>query len=361
MITFAEVKKLAAVHVAEPTLLSMYLAVPLDPAQLRELPARASELLAGRLGDADRERVLAKVAALGKDWLGHGLAIFYCSGTGLSGIYQIPSHPRECAMLGTRPHIRPLLAAIQASPAYWVAVVDRRRAWVLAIDWDGIATVADTAAVTMPSPSFGGWYGLEAHRVHERVVQLSRRHYRATADTLAQLAREGEQPLVIGGHHDVVRQLLGSLPPSVRDMFAGSFAADTHGLTPARVRDLAAPVVSRWAADRVQRLVAGLRVLRPERVATGLDACLTAVNAGAAEILVVPEDALIAGYVCGRCGALATGADECPDWGTAAQPVPDLLEEMIVRTLECDGQAFVVQDTQETTIAKLRYPAAAGA
>jgi hypothetical protein len=39
-------------------------------------------------------------------------------------------------------------------------------------------------------------------------------------------------------------------------------------------------------------------------------------------VLVARED-MIAGYVCGRCGGLSAGSDECPDWGMGAYAVPD--------------------------------------
>jgi hypothetical protein len=77
--------------------------------------------------------------------------------------------------------------------------------------------------------------------------------------------------------------------------------------------------------------------------AVGLTACLAAVNVGAVETLTVPYDGLIPGYECGRCGALGLAADCCPDWGTAALPVPDLVEEMVSRTLEDGGRVLVVR------------------
>ncbi len=76
--------------------------------------------------------------------------------------------------------------------------------------------------------------------------------------------------------------------------------------------------------------------------AVGLPACLAAVNAGAVETLMVPYDGLVPGYECGRCGTLGLTADCCTDWGTAALPVPDLIEEMVSRTLEDGGQVLVV-------------------
>ena len=92
----------------------------------------------------------------------------------------------------------------------------------------------------------------------------------------------------------------------------------------------------------VRPLLAALQSSSPRD--GGVRGGLAAVNVGAAETLAVPFDGLIPGYECGRCGALGLAADCCPDWGTAALPVPDLIEEMVSRTLEDGGQVLVVQD-----------------
>jgi len=70
----------------------------------------------------------------------------------------------------------------------------------------------------------------------------------------------------------------------------------------------------------------------------------------------VAHEGTIPGYACGRCGALSTGSDDCPDWGTAARAVPDLLEEMVQRTLDDDGQVTVIGDAPFIIAAKLRFP-----
>ena len=72
-------------------MLSLYLAVPLDPAGLRGLAAEAAELMASavglaggsqedgaRVGQADREAVLDALAAHERDWGGHTVAFFAC-------------------------------------------------------------------------------------------------------------------------------------------------------------------------------------------------------------------------------------------------------------------------------------------
>lgn len=369
MISWAEAGKLARMHAPERTVLSLYLTVPVDPAELRGLPARVGDLMAaaaggpageecGRLRDEDRGAVRAEVAAHGRDWLGHGVAVFACADLGLLEVLPLRCEVADRAVLAARPHIRPLLAALHRCPAYRVAVVDRRHAWVFAVTGDEIETVTTPAAVGVPSPGFGGWYGLDTYRVQQRIIQLSRRHYRDTAALLEQVMRQGErEPLIIGGHEEGIPGFLASLPPAVREAFAGSFTADPHTLTPARVRDLAAPVIARWTDQSAQRLAARILQTPPGGpAAIGLPACLAAVNGHAVDHLVVSDDGLVPGYVCGRCGLLSVAADSCPDWGTAAQPVPDLIDEMVHRTLQDGGQFSAIRDAPFRIAARLRFP-----
>lgn len=90
-----------------------------------------------------------------------------------------------------------------------------------------------------------------------RSSRAPRYHYRQVAALLEHLMRDGEpEPLVIGGHQDGIGQFFASLQPAVQEAFAGSFIVDTRALTPARVRDLAEPVIARWAEQRAGRLAA---------------------------------------------------------------------------------------------------------
>ena len=239
-------------------------------------------------------------------------------------------------MLAARPHIRPLLADLQRRPAYRVA----------------------SDAATVASPGFGGWYGLDSYHVQHRITELGRCHYRQVAALLEHLVRDGEpEPLVIGGHEDGIGQFLASLAPAVRAVFAGSFVVDTRALTPARVGDLAGHVIARWAEQEAQRLAAEILEASPAGLATvGLADCVAAINARAVERLIVPGSGLVPGYVCGRCGLLGTAADGCPDWETAAQPVPDLIDEMVHRTFDDGGQITAVRSAPFQIAAQLRFP-----
>jgi hypothetical protein len=368
MMSRAEIDKLARVQAAEPVVLSLYLSVPLDPAELRELTARTGDLIAmavggpgdggrNRVREADRDAVRSAVVAHGREWLGHTVAVFACADLGLFEVLPLSAEVPQQAVVAARPHIRPLLADLQRRPAYRVAVVDRRHAWVLAVTDGEIQTVAAPDAATVASPGFGGWYGLDAYHVQHRITELARHHYRQVAALLERLMRDGEpEPLVIGGHQDGIGQFFAGLQPAVREAFAGSFIVDTRALTPARVRDLAEPIIAQWAEQRAGRLAAEILEASPGGLtAVGLADCVAAVNARAVGRLIVPGDGRVPGYVCGRCGLLGT-ADGCPGCESTAQPVPDLIDEMVHRILDDGGQITTVRSAPFQIAARLRFP-----
>jgi hypothetical protein len=109
------------------------------------------------------------------------------------------------------------------------------------------------------------------------------------------------------------------------------------------VPDRASPDVTWWSEVPARRTAATILAMPVGgRLAVGLPACLAVVSAGPVQTLVVPADGLVPGYECGRCGTLSLDADTCcPDWGTAALPVPDLIEEMVSRVLEDGGDVLV--------------------
>jgi peptide chain release factor subunit 1 len=176
MISRADVDKLLSAHATDPVVLSLYVQVPVDPAALHGLPARAGELLAAAAGthadgpgavrarDADVTAVRDLLEEHARGWLGHTAAIFACGQLGLTDGIALPCTMPARAVIATRPHVRPLLVALQRCPAYHVVVVDRRHAWVFKVAGERIDTVAQSAAEGVRSAGFGGWYGLEAYR-----------------------------------------------------------------------------------------------------------------------------------------------------------------------------------------------------
>jgi peptide subunit release factor 1 (eRF1) len=246
---------------------------------------------------------------------------------------------------------------LQRHPAYRVAVVNRRHAWLFAVAGDRIDTVTQSAAAGVRSPRYGGWSGLESHRINERIAELTHHHFHDIAGILAQVIRPGQERLVVGGHADTIPQFLAMLPSDLRDRFAGSFVADTSALTPARARALASPIIRNWVEKSGRQLVTRIRQEPPGGLAaTGLEACLTAVRQHAVLILAMSAQGVVPGFACRRCGAVGATAAGCAHPGSVAFAVPDLIEEIAVSTLHDGGRVQAVPDPPGGIAAYLRFP-----
>jgi hypothetical protein len=369
VITKTEADKLRTMRAATPSVLSIYLNVPVDIAEHRGLPIRARELIKAAAASApessgtevhesDAESIVRAVDMRSDEWLGHTIAIFACSDLGMFETIPLPGFLPEQGVAAARPYIRPLLAAIQRNPAYRAAIIDIRHAWVFNIDDERIEAVAERTGAAIPSTGFAGWYGLESYRIQQRIMTLTRQHYKDTISILERTANGERRPLVLGGHQNEINQFLGSLPLAVKDSVAGSFNVDLQIMTPGKVRELAAPVVSRWE-ERSEGSAVSEVMSEPNGTATtSLTSCLEAARSGAIGQLILADDLMVPGYACDDCGALGIGDGECdcpePDGGQRA--VPDVLDELANQTLDGGGQVTSVRNPPFTAAARLRFP-----
>ena len=371
MITRADVERLLGARAPGPPVLSLYLRVLPQPRALRRLPARAAALIAGAAGGgtagpgaagtaAENQGIAQRLLEVhAREWPGHTIAVFASAGLGMAQAFPLPCGVPDRAVIAARPHVRPLLAVLQRHPSYYTAVAGPRLAWVFRVSADGIDRMIPPAGAGSV-PGAVGWESLAPYRLGERVGGFARQPHREIVTVLELAVRAGEGgPFVVGGDAEGARQLLGMLPEPMAERLAGTFTADPETITAARMRDQGNAVVEGWAGVRERRLVARLRREQPAGLAaTGLDECLAAANQRAAELLIVPEDGLVPGFVCQRCGVLSRGGTDCPDGGAARAAVPDLIEEMAVQLLGDGGQVETAGDPPGGIAAGLRLPLA---
>jgi Bacterial archaeo-eukaryotic release factor family 10 len=365
MITYGEVEKLRSTRAADQSVLSLYVYVPSDSASLRQLSSRAAGLIEAAaastpdtLHRADELLASRTLAQLARQWPGHTLGIFVSEQLSLVDVVPLPGRFAERAVLAARPHLRPLLAALERHPDHRIVVIDHRHAWLIAVAGERVEVVARVPADAAPSAGFGGWY-LEPSHGLQRVTELAPHLYEDAARILDCQARHGRpQPLVAGGYADSITHLLALLPQAVLTEYAGSFAADPKTLTLNRARDLAAPILSHWEERRERQVVDAVMAPRPGiPTAIGVEECLGAVNAGTADLLLIADEPIVPGFHCERCDALSVSSDGCCDWGAASWPVPDLLEEMAWRMLHGGGQVLSASRLPCTAAARVQLPA----
>jgi peptide chain release factor subunit 1 len=352
--------------------LSAYVGVPPDPAELKGVHARFLSLLqpvrdkvgSDGLTHAQREslrndidRVL-EVASRASAAQGRAIGVFAC---GLDGFYeeiQLPRVVRDRAVVDTTPYLRPLLAVLEESHRYLVVVVSRDNAWFFEFYLGELEAATRLKGRHVRKRDYGGWHGLDEYHARNRAEERARHHYRETAATTEEMFEStGAELILVAGHEETSAEFLRALPQALRDKVVGSFVVDPHTMTPGRVREQADQVVDGYERREEARLVAealdrvGARALG----AAGLPWCLLAVNEKAVECLVIHDDEQRPGRVCDRCGWLGLEGDECPVDGAPTRPTPDVIDEMATTVADSSGRVEHV--FAETALADLSVAA----
>jgi hypothetical protein len=372
MIDAAGVARLLGMRARDRGIVSVYLTVPLDPAQRRGMPAHLEDVLTQSIdsgGDAQawaRARrselpaIRDEVRAHASKWVGQSVAIFASTPLKLLEAVPLRGRVRERAVVSSRPYVRPLLAELQRCPGYAVAVVDRRHGWLYRVTGARIEAAGHVESPTVGSKRFGGWNGIQAYRNDQRARRLARQHYVATAAALTRAVDATCGPVVVGGYEAVTSEFLTLLGPAMRRRVAGTFVVDPHAMTAARVRLLADEVVAAWADGQERRLATTLaEQATGSMTAIGLDACVAAANQHAIQLLMVPDDDVRPGFACEGCGVLAVAGGACPACGELTAPVDDVIEELAVKVTEDGGSVQLVRGSVAPidVAARRRFPA----
>lgn len=291
------------------------------------------------------------------------VAVFSCSRGGLFESLDLPRPVRDRVVVDSTPWLRPMLAVLDEYHRYCVVVLDREtaQAWELFVDdWREIPRIRDR---TVRKPNYGGWYGLEEYRVHNKVDELAKKHFRRVAGVLDELFRtDGYELLIVGGHDEEVPVFLEHLPRQLRERVAGTFRVDLHTATPAIVRGNADQVVARYEREEEQRMVADTlgKAAAGGLAATGLTRCLWAGSVAAVQTLLVQEDATAPGVVCDRSRWLALEGDTCPVCGEQTRRAPDVVDELVQVVIDEGGSIeHISAETdlrQHVLAADLRFP-----
>jgi peptide chain release factor subunit 1 len=357
---------------------SLYLAVPDDPGQLKAAKSKLHALVkpvkdlaeSDDLSHEEREslrvdahRMLELETLVLPTLQGRTLAFFRCSRFAFEESVVVPRRLRDRVFLDATPYVRPLLAVLDESHRYCVAVVDRERAWLYTYSLGGLEAEDKEQDRVLRKPNYAGHYGLEEYRVRNKAEELARRHFRETADALQRFVQDHECELVVvGGHREDVPELLAFLPQPLRRKVAGTFVIDTHTLTPAKVRDEAERIVEAYERQEEQQLVAQAL----ERVATrglgavGLDWCLLATDEQAVQLLLIHDDVTAPGRACDNCGWLGLDGDPCPVCAHETRATADVIDEMAAAVIDAGGQVeHVYAETplsEHVVAALLRFP-----
>ena len=240
-ITTDRLRELAETRTDDAKVLSVF--VNLDPREFATPPARATEINAvldeaeRSIRDADqlthdergalredvarvRERLTADLSAFAG---ARGLAIFAAKPAGLLEVLKLPRAVAAQVSIGIAPVVEPL-ARIGAGDLWWLLLVDRRRARLLAGTLDGLVEVWRIDDEIHGQHDQGGW---SQARYARSVDKEAEDHLRGVdAELQRRLRRTRIAGLLLGGPQETTSQLESLLHADVARCVRGRFDVD---------------------------------------------------------------------------------------------------------------------------------------
>jgi peptide chain release factor subunit 1 len=368
-ITTDRLRELAETRSTLGKVLSIY--INLDPREFATPPARATEIssvldeasrtlrdLEGLTHDertaleADVERV-RKSLTNGVDLEGaRALAVFASQPADLFEILKLPRPVEHQVAIADHPCVEPL-ARIGTGELWWLVLVDRKHARLLAGTVDGLVEVwrhEDDVLARIDSAK-QDQDGRSESRYERGVEKEVDNHLRGVAEELRRRLRGVRLAgILVGGRRDLAGHFESLIHADVKRFLKGRVDVDVWNTGADDVLRSARPVLDELTARRDQELLEKVASgLGTGRAVKGLGNVLNAVHERRIDTLVVQEGFTAMGTRCPQCGWLGVSAGgQCPADGTMTEVVDNIVEMAVGRAFGQDARVRYLASDEPT-------------
>jgi peptide subunit release factor 1 (eRF1) len=359
-ITTDRLRELAETRSAQGKVLSVF--INLDPREFATPPARATEIssvldaAARTIRDADDltpdersalEADLERVRTAMRNGVdakeARALAVFASQPAGLFEILKLPRPVDHKVAIGETPCVEPL-ARIGTGELWWLVLVDRKHARLLAGTVDGLVELwrhEDDVLGRVDSDRHDQ-DGRSEKRYERGVEKEVDVHLRGVASELARRLRDVRVAgILVGGPKETTGQLESLLHADVAKCVKGHVDVDVWNSGADAVLAAARPVLDDLTARRDAELLAKIDegLGKGGRAVSGLGDVLTAVHERRIDTLVIQEGFTAKGTRCPQCGWMGVSAGgQCPADGTMTDVVDNIVEAAVGRAFGQDAR-----------------------
>ncbi|WP_445151809.1 baeRF10 domain-containing protein [Baekduia sp. Peel2402] len=370
-ITTDRLRELAETRSAVGKVLSVF--INLDPREFATPSARSTEIssvldeasrtirdLEGLTHDeraalkADVERVSAALTN-GTDLEGaRALAVFASEPAGLFEILKLPRPVDHSVSIGDTPRVEPL-ARIGTGELWWLVLVDRQHARLLAGSVDGVVELwrhEDDPRARIDSGK-SDQDGRSERRYERSVEKEVDNHLRGAANEVARRLRHVRVAgILVGGPRETASHFKDLVPAEVGKALKGRFDVEVWTSSADDVLKAASGVLEEVTAARdgelLDKVDAGVGT--GGRAVSGLSDVLAAVHERRIDTLVIEEGFTAKGVRCPQCGWLGVSAGgQCPADGTMTEMVDNVVEAAVGRAFGQDARVRYLPAGEDAT------------
>lgn len=264
-----------------------------------------------------------------------GIALFSCEAPTFQRLVRLSGGVQPGARAGRHPWLRPLLEAGPPLSGLVVAVANREAARVMELRGLSLEEVASLAEHRV-EPSRGSQELAHHHRVENWMKEQAREVVRILASRTRDAGVHG---IVLVAPAEFLPHLDHTLTDELRELVVTTVAADALDWPAHELLAEVERAATREAEARDDEAVALLEQSRGQAgsSARGDTEVLRAIAEQRVTGLLLARGRELPGWVCPRCGWMATGGGDCPLDGTRLEAEGDLTERMIREALRQDA------------------------
>jgi peptide subunit release factor 1 (eRF1) len=346
MITREEIRQLAQLESPAARAISFYFQpqTPQDKSHREEM-ILVKDLVRESLRKAERNghhvalrEDLQKILEAAENLHGNhsrGKAIFACREQGIWKELDVPPRlGRSVINVNSRFHLKPLVAAYSGSPKTCIALVDRQKARIFALQEEELMEKPDLYFGDLPPAGRSdGYRGYNAGHKERHVENEVMHHFKQFADSLHLLLnRDRFELLLVGCRDETWPEISPHLPSDVKHRLVGKFAVDPGMASAPEVRAEAGRILREFVGAEEQRLIREItgEAQRNGRGALGLRHVLNALERQEVQTLLVSRDFQAEAVECTNCRHLDTRmVRSCAICGHDTREISDVSDALV--------------------------------
>ncbi len=272
-----------------------------------------------------------------------GLAVFVTETGKVLEQVDLPDPPLPGMSWSVTPRLEPLEEVLDDYERIAVLLFDKERARIYTVFLGQIEERHELTDEAPGKQATGEWFGLAQTRYERHHMDHVLRHAKRATRTLMDVQREHPfDRLFLAGTDEALAALRSQLPSALRARLAGELQLE---LFAPEGEVLAAALRQAEAAERADELQEVARLFEAARQrypAIGIDSTLQAASDDRIHRLVVADTFGPTGHECPQCGLLSQADEVCGRCGAKTEPVPDLKEAVVQRSLKAGASIEVV-------------------
>jgi peptide chain release factor subunit 1 len=294
----------------------------------------------------DSEKIL-KFVNYDFDEKSSGLAIFSSTGLGLWQVYPLPKRIKGRFVVDSDPYTRPLVRFFDENEKYFIVIVDRKKARLFSMYTGMLNERKEVYDEVQGRHKKGGW---SQARFQRHIDNQAAKHFQNVSTVLYGIfKKEKFDHLIIGGPPEARMSFKNIIHSSLQRIVVNELERGIDEPL-SEIQDSIRKVVTAFEDRQSGEYLKTLsdRLGKKQLAVSGLEDTVKMLQQARVHTLIVKEDLMLPGLKCGDCETpFMESMDTCSFCGKKVVKAPDIIDEIIEKTRELNGEVKFIKKSEE--------------